>query len=274
MLDLDVSSAVIEALCVSRLFNVVNLLPLGQHSSGVLFSSMSSTPSAQGTVTNWHHTGIQDLWDTWGPTEGEGAILPRKHQRLCCLRLAATNNLPRRRRHARNTFTNPIQAWNCFEYGCFHFSSHSTPQISQPRVTFMQAIDIKPRLDFFFLVTWLNCKWLCHFLHNSPCCPRSSLTSVPCCWTDGRCSKDVNCQGTNWVKMYLVYQMAPYGTYLHLLREAKWEIKRLSLIFSSAFLIPSRQLLPSRHVPRLIYGFFNFTVSWWKISLKSQMATK
>lgn len=52
-----------------HMFNVVNLLPLG-----LLFSSVSSTPSAQGTVANWHHTGIQDLWDTLSQTEREGAI--------------------------------------------------------------------------------------------------------------------------------------------------------------------------------------------------------
>lgn len=54
---------------LTHMFNVVNLLPLG-----LLFSSVSSTPSAQGTVANWHHTGIQDLWDTLSQTEREGAI--------------------------------------------------------------------------------------------------------------------------------------------------------------------------------------------------------
>lgn len=49
----------------------INLLPFGQNSSGVLFSSVSSTSSAQGMVANWHHTAIQDLWDSLSQTEGE-----------------------------------------------------------------------------------------------------------------------------------------------------------------------------------------------------------
>lgn len=68
-----------------------------------------------GMLANWHHTGIQDLWD--GSSQTERAIPQhpslKKHQLLCCFFLAVTNNFPQRRGHACNTFTNTSQAWNC-----------------------------------------------------------------------------------------------------------------------------------------------------------------
>lgn len=57
--------------------------------------------------------------------------------------------------------------------------------------------------------------------------------------------------------MYFVYRIAPYGMFLHLLQEIKWEIKHLFLIPPPpqeqknllVSLIPSRLLLPPFHVP-------------------------
>lgn len=46
------------------------------------------------------------------------------------------------------------------------------------------------------------------------------VTSAPACRTDGGRSKDANRRRTNWVEIYVVGQMAPYGVSLHLLQEA------------------------------------------------------
>lgn len=58
-----------DCLCWTSI--LVSLLPFGPNSSAVLFSSVSLTSSAQGMVANWHHTGIQDLWDSLSQTERE-----------------------------------------------------------------------------------------------------------------------------------------------------------------------------------------------------------
>lgn len=55
----QITDLTVTRLCCTGI--LVNLLPFGQNSSGVLFSSVSSALAARGTLANWHHTGIQDL---------------------------------------------------------------------------------------------------------------------------------------------------------------------------------------------------------------------
>lgn len=58
---------------------LVSLLSFGQNSSAVLFSSVSLlSTSAHGTVANWHHAGMQDLWDSLSQMESNSSA-PLKH---------------------------------------------------------------------------------------------------------------------------------------------------------------------------------------------------
>ncbi len=87
---LQTTDLTVTCLCCTSI--LVNLLPFGQNSSGVLFSSVSSTSSAQGMVANWHHTGSQDLWDSLSLTERESFLNTPSQKTInffCCFCLAA-----------------------------------------------------------------------------------------------------------------------------------------------------------------------------------------
>lgn len=70
-----------------------------------------------------------------------------------------------------------------FENGRFPFSLQSAARMNRPTVIFFTSLQA-------FYIQHAECNIQSHTMKSSSSCgPRSSLTSVPCCWTDGRRSK-------------------------------------------------------------------------------------